>query len=667
MVKVTLALATVMAALASAGALSCARSGSDGSQSGGGTFFPPGDQGPGLVMGHTPTSSTTACTRTTPACTSMCKDFPSGPVIDLHPGDGAPVTPADAASHFADPGSMSGGPCLVEPQDGTLIPQNWLRPRFRYKPAGGQNLYEIRLHADSETDDYVVYTTSTTWKMPNGRMPGTAGDWDTIRASIWGQDITVTVRGVNMNDPSSKPTGTRGKFRIAPAGAGGAMIYWAAVGDKNGLSWLEGFNVGDENVSSVLTTNQVKLQISRDQGGNPQTNNSTQPPGSVECIGCHAAIPDGVDGGIGKSVAFVDFYPWTGVSAEVDVDAGGAIPPWLTPAGAQAFSQPWVGLPTFSKADWATGRHIAIASYGCPPGTAAGGASWYPWNGSGCSNQPGAGLAWFDLSSTATAVTSNNSYDVGMGVLNGQGTSWGMLARTGDPRGAEFANFSHDGKTIVYVSTDGGKDGRLDKGTVADLYTVPYNDRQGGAAAPVMGASDPAWAEFYPSFSPNDALIAFNRAPIAENMHYNAHDEVFVIPSGGGSAARLVANDPPNCLGASSPGVTNSWPKWSPSVQKCTDGLTYYWIIFSSSRDGNTFNLANFKDPKPSAAVPTSQLYLTAITIDTSNKLQMYPALFVWNQPAQSAAFGGDHQSNHTPVWEEVAIPPPAPPQATPL
>ena len=669
-----LAAAAAAVLLALPGAVSCARSG------GGSNVFQSGSSGGvsisgssgsgsggGVVVGSTaPTASTTACSQTTPACTSNCTDFPSSPVIDLHPDDGSAPTPADAASHFTSAASTTGGPCIVEPQDGTLIPQNWLRPRFRVKAAAGQNLFQIRLHADSEANDYVVYTTSATWKMPNGHAMGTAGDWDTVRTSIWGQDITVTVSAVNMSDPSAQPTSSTAKFRIAPAGAGGAMIYWAAVGDMNGLSWLEGFNVGDENVSSVLTTTQVQLQISRDQGGNLQTDNGMQAAGTVECIGCHAAVPDGVDGGVGTSVAFVDFYPWTGVVSEVQVDAGGVIPPWLTPSGAQTFSQPWIGLPTFSKGDWATGRHIAIASYGCPPGSAGAGSNWYPWNGNGCSTQPGSGLAWFDVSSTASAVTSTNSYDIGMGVLANEGTSWGMLARTGDTHGAEFANFSHNGQTIVYVSTDAGKDGRLDVGTVADLYTVPYNARQGGTATPVDGASDPAWAEFYPSYSPNDAFIAFNRAPIAENMYYNPHDEVFVVPAAKGPALRLAANDPPTCLDAPSPGVTNSWPKWSPSVQTCSDGLTYYWLIFSSSRDGNTFNLNNFKQPRPSTPLPTSQLYLTALTIDKNNAITTYPAVFIWNQPAASAQFANSNQSNHTPVWEEVAIPAPAPPPPPP-
>ncbi|HZU81721.1 MAG TPA: hypothetical protein VE987_02340, partial [Polyangiaceae bacterium] len=107
----------------------------------------------------------------------------------------------------------------------------------------------------------------------------------------------------------------------------------------------------------------------------------------------------------------------------------------------------------------------------------------------------------------------------------------------------------------------------------------------------------------------------------------------------------------------------NSWPKWSPSVQSCSDGLTYYWLIFSSSRDGNTFNGMNFKMGPPSPPLPTSQLYLTAVTVNPDTKeTKTYPALYIWNQPVQSVMLPGSNQSNHTPVWEELAIPPPPPP-----
>ena len=101
---------------------------------------------------------------------------------------------------------------------------------------------------------------------------------------------------------------------------------------------------------------------------------------------------------------------------------------------------------------------------------------------------PNAALIWMELDSGAT----------------------GTLARQGDPAGAAAPSFSHDGTQIVYTSTNANQDGRLGVGT-ADLYTVPFGDRAGGAATPVAGAADPNYAEYYPAFSPDDSLIAFNR------------------------------------------------------------------------------------------------------------------------------------------------------------
>ena len=64
--------------------------------------------------------------------------------------------------------------------------------------------------------------------------------------------------------------------------------------------------------------------------------------------------------------------------------------------------------------------------------------------------------------------------------------------------------------------------------------------------------------------------------------------------------ARVTANDPPACLGTPSPGITNSWAKWSPQVLSLC-GNTYYFFVFSSTRD-------------PMAAGP--QLYVAPMVVD---------------------------------------------------
>jgi hypothetical protein len=564
-----------------------------------------------------------------------CEDFPAAPIIDAMPADGSPATPQDAASHFSNTSLGSGGPCVTEPSDGTLIPQNWLRPRFRFSPgSSNQSLFEIRLHTARQKNDLLVYTTSKTWKMPKNI-------WDALRASTWDEDITLTVRAVDPTNASAAPAGTQTKFRIAPAGAGGAMIYWAAVGEFNGQSWLEGFSVGDEGVAKVLDVASTQLKISRDQGGQLQKGT-----GAVQCIGCHTAVPDG------KSVAFVDDWPWTGVAASVANMHEGEIPSWLTPGGAEAFSQPWLGIMSFSKAAWDANDHAVVVTYQ---------ENSNPWDGQMWSDAPNSRLAWIDLSTNvptaADAGQGTNGNSLSNYMKGNVGKSYGFLARNGDTRGAQGPTWSHDGKTVVYVSTNAAKDGRLATGA-ADLYSVPYNSRMGGDAMPLQGASDPNMSEYYPAYSPDDKYISFDRAPGSENMYYNPHAEVFVVPAGGGTAQRLEANTPPACTGATSPGITNSWAKWSPQVTTCS-GKTYYWIIFSSSRNGVPFTSSNLM---MGGTVPTSQLYVTAVVDDGTGNLTTYPALYIWNQPSTYSgpeSFNGSPQSNHTPTWEVVDIPPP--------
>ena len=636
----TVAAATLAACgllAAAAAGTSCANTGrTSGGPSGDGLVFgDDGGSGAGFSSGGGSGSSfaQTDCTALKRPC-DACQDFPSAPIIDTQPDDGSPPTPSDAPSRFSDPGLGAGGPCVSEPSDGALIPQNWLRPRFRYAPASAsQTLFEIRVHTPRQTNDLVVYTTSKTWKMPKTV-------WDAIRASTWDEDFVLTVRSVDPTNPASKPAGTQGKFRIAPAVADGAMIYWAAVGELDGQSWLEGFNVGDEGVAKVLDVSTAKLAISRDQGGQLQKGT-----GAVQCIGCHTAVPDG------KSVAFIDFYPWNGVAASAENMHEGEIPAWLTPGGAEAFSQPWLGIMSFSTGAWAADDHAVVVTY---QDNSA------PWDGQSWSDSPSSRLAWIDLSTSVPTAAEADAGTNGNAVSNymkgNEGKSYGFIARNGDTRGAEGPTWSHDGKTIVYVSTNAAKDGRLATGA-ADLYAVPYNDRAGGAATPVQGAADPSTSEYYPSYSPDDRYIAFDRAPASETMYYNPHSEVFVVPASGGSSVRLAANSPPSCTGAVSPGVTNSWAKWSPQVTTC-GGKTYYWVIFSSSRGGALFNQANLKS---GGQVPTSQLYLTALVDDGAGKLTTYPALYIWNQPTVykgSQSYNGSSQSNHTPTWEVVDIPP---------
>jgi hypothetical protein len=480
-------------------------------------------------------------------------DFPTDPIVDSGP--------ANSGGLFGDPtqGAPSGGPCLIEPEIGTLFPKNWLRPRFTWVPMGGENLFELRITAAKEVNPLVVYTTATSWTMP-------ATMWDAVSAHIIDQPITVSVRGATLTGASlsSEAHGSSGDIRIAPADAPGAIVYWTTSGGTA----LRGFHVGDESVKDILRPADA----------------------STACVGCHSSTPDGAFVGFSASANAGNGDPAT--LGMLSADGTHEAPTFLTSSAMTLMARVNQEQPTFSPMHWKAGDHTALTMY------------------------PASGpfeITWTDLEATSTA----------------QGTGWGIVARTGDSNPAAYASFAHTADTILYVSSTTVTSGVTVKN--GNLMTVPYNNRAGGTAKPIDGAATTAYNEYYPTFSPDDRLVAYNRVPDGQSSYNNNQAEVWIVPSAGGTAQRLAANDPPTCSGKSSPGVTNSWPKWAPAVTT-TGGKRYYWLTFSSTR----------------GAAGNPQLYVTPV-VDDGVTRTTYPALYLWNQPA--------NENNHTPAWDNFNIP----------
>jgi hypothetical protein len=512
---------------------------------------------------------------------------PTGPVTDFP----APVVdgnaPATSATLFGPmtQGASAGGPCLLEPSGNVVYPQNWLRPRFTWSAPAAENLFELRLHVANQIDDLVVYTTNSTWTMPQVM-------WDALRTHSPTEPMTLTIRGGALAGGSlqGEALGTSTPMGVAPVQATGAIVYWTTDDQTTGSAALKGFTPGDDSVELILSPS----QFSKAQGT------------SSTCIGCHTATPDGSYAAFTTTTSAEQ--QWTDAFGLVDPDAGalGTAPAYLGAGGAAALASPNVGAVAFSPAHWQPGDRRGIVSYDN--------------DGSGTDIV----LSWVDVEAATAAQAS------------------GTLARTGDSQLAGAPTWSHDGKTVVYVSTNRVCTGRLgnctpqydsppDPGSRADLYSVPYAGGAGGTATPVPGASDPSLQEYYPSFSPDDQLLAFNRIPDDDNLYDQPAAELFVVPAAGGGPTRLAANDAPACSGLVSPGLTNSWGKWGPSVQSA-NGETYYWLVFSSKRSG----------------IP--QLYLTSLVSAADGSLTTHGAILLWNQPAAEA--------NHTPAWDAFKVPP---------
>lgn len=488
--------------------------------------------------------------------------------------DGAPPNAPEA---FAKPdvtatadGGAAAGPCLYEPEIGSLFPNNWLRPRFRFAAAQGENLFRIEMKVPNQVSPLVVYTTKSGYTLDKKL-------WDTLAATGYGT-VHVTVRSAVVDATGSLTAGpfkgTEGDIEVAPpeVQATGSVLYWTTSGG----TVLKGFKVGEETVQSVITPASAQTQ----------------------CVACHTSTPDGLYAGLTVSSNPGDGSGPASIAIR-SVDGTNAEPPFLTAQAKSLLARTDQHAPTFSKAHWQDGDHTVLTMLPVANKTE---------------------IVWTDLE----AKTAD------------QGTAWNVLARQGDTGQASSATFAHDGSKIAYVSTSS-----TGAGVIANdgrIFTVPYGNRAGGAAAAVTGASDAAFNQYYPTFSSDDALLAFNRVPAgpSASSYNNAAAEVFVVPAAGGTATRLAANDPPACLTSKkSPGITNSWPKWSPEV-KTSNGKKYYFLVFSSTRN-------------PASKGP--QLYVAPIVVDAAGAVKTYAALMLWNQP--------EAENNHTPAWDVFQLPGP--------
>lgn len=474
--------------------------------------------------------------------------------------------PSSAPDIFSKPDVSSGGiagPCLYEPEMGSLFPNNWLRPRFRFSAGQGENLFRIEMIVPNQTSPLIVYTTKSGYILDKQR-------WDALTSTGSGT-VHVSVRSAtvdaNGNLTAGPFMGTEGTIEIAPPDveATGSVLYWTT---SNGTV-LKGFRIGDETVQDVITPAGV----------------------GTKCVACHTSTPDGLYAGLNVSPS--DDGGGPGSIMIRSVDGKNTEPAFLTDPAKSLLARQNQHMPTFSKAHWNDGDHTVLTMLPVANKTE---------------------IVWTDLEAKAAD----------------QGTGWGTLARNGDTGEAFSASFSHDGSRVVYVSTGDTVPGVSEYG--GRIFTIPYANRQGGAATPLTGASNAAYNQFYPSYSADDELVAFSRAPAGkgvEDSYHTLDTEVFVIPQSGGTPTRLAANDPPACLtDKKSPGIKNSWPKWSPEV-KTSGGKKYYFLVFSSTRN-------------PASKGP--QLYVAPIVVDGSGTVKTYSALMLWNQP--------ETENNHTPAWD---------------
>lgn len=629
---------------------------------------------------------------------------------------------ADQVTAFADPaaGAMS-GVCVHEPHlsdangPGALFPKNWLRPRFRWTGSGAETLWEVRLSAASQNNDLVVYTKTPEWVMPKEL-------WDKVRNGV-PDAITVTIRGLAGGTIVSGAKGDF-RVTQAHAGGSMVFWGTSSSVPGVGTSALYGFTVGNEAVVPALAEAQVTgvdrvfTATGADLRGEKTADSVTGiQPGKAQCIGCHNSTPDG------KAMIFTDNYPWNIGIASVETETTGA-PPTYVSAGARKFlKMPFLGTGMMLPGD--TANTTLITTMGRNRGTSNAASSSiyinYGYNDPPTYEPNIHDLIWIALdnatagptdtlpAATAEGTTgtppwavdytgperADAALDRDAELMAAKGTAWGVISsETGSISNPTPAKKS---MKLAYTVSESSFDGHPDwHNNTADIKTADLTSpRAATTGVPLAGASDPSFLEYYPAFSPDDKFVAFTRAAAPTNTtrcaegkptnridqsstkcvnpqaaqlganpdgpYYNRNGEIFIVPSTGGAPVRLRGNDPVACGGEASPGVLNSWPKWSSVVRSEADGKDYYFVVFSSARAyPGQFELTP-TEYTPPISKKSSQLYMSTIEVDrTTGVVTTYAAIYLWNQnylALSDTEFSELKTANLTPAWEDFTIP----------
>ena len=160
-------------------------------------------------------------------------------------------------------------------------------------------------------------------------------------------------------------------------------------------------------------------------------------------------------------------------------------------------------------------------------------------------------------------------YDITAGPTNGQVV--GGVEIPGGGQGTH-PDWSADGHAITWTKKgNAGSDWDYIGGSIYVTNDSTGTFNTSTAIVPSAGENN-----YYPSFSPDGEWVLFNRA--TGTSYNNGNAELWVVRSSGGTPIKLTA-----ASGAA--GSANSWPRWSPFVQRNGPNGKLLYLTFSSQRD----------------------------------------------------------------------------------
>ncbi len=183
---------------------------------------------------------------------------------------------------------------------------------------------------------------------------------------------------------------------------------------------------------------------------------------------------------------------------------------------------------------------------------------------------------------------------------------------------ATHPNWSPDGLSLVYSSCDGSNSQDWVQFNCS-LRTLERVDVDQWANDTLLVPGGSGTSNYYPSYSPDSAWVAFNRA-YDEDSYDATTADLWLVPTGGGTPVELTT-------ATQLTGLSNSWPRWGEMHDD------FAWLAFASRRDYGVVT----------SGVP--QVHLVGLDMNLLG-LGVDPSRTALWLPGQDPSIG-----NHTPVW----------------